>query len=91
MRRSSCRPVLGAELATRLHGQDWREHQSRSVSDTLAAPSNRGWVAEADGEITGFASPRPRTADRRIGEIAVDPQTSAKRASADRPRHRLAA
>src|SRR4051812_47063975 len=34
---ASMEAVLGAELAARLHGEDWRVHQARSVSETLAA------------------------------------------------------
>jgi GNAT superfamily N-acetyltransferase len=73
---ASVAAVLGAELATRLHGEDWREHQARSVSDTLATPANHGWVAEAHGQITGFVVVATADPGRRIGEVAmlaVDP------------------
>jgi hypothetical protein len=38
---SSMEAVLGTGLATRLHGEDWRVHQARSVTETLASASNR--------------------------------------------------
>jgi GNAT superfamily N-acetyltransferase len=73
---ASMETVLGAELATLLHGEDWREHQARSVSETLADPSKRSWIAQADGQITGFVVAATADAERRMGEIAmlaVDP------------------
>jgi GNAT superfamily N-acetyltransferase len=73
---TSVNAVLGDELATRLHGEDWREHQTRAVRDTLAGQGNHGWVTEADGRITGFAVASIADLDRRVGEIAmlaVDP------------------
>ena len=72
---ASMEAVLGAELARRLHGEDWRVYQARSVSDTLAA-ADRAWVAEAEGRVAGFAIATTADPDRRIGEIAmlaVDP------------------
>lgn len=73
---ASMEAIVGVELATRLHGEDWRVYQARSVSDTLAAPSNRSWVAEVDGRTQGFVVATTWDSDRRIGEIsmlAVDP------------------
>jgi ribosomal protein S18 acetylase RimI-like enzyme len=74
---ASMEAAVGVELATRLHGADWRVYQARCVSETLAAPSNRGWVAEADGRTAGFVVATIADSDRRIGEIAmlaVDPE-----------------
>jgi GNAT superfamily N-acetyltransferase len=68
--------VLGAELATFLHGEDWRVHQARSVSDALAPAENHSWVADADGRTIGFVVAAIADPDRRIGQIAmvaVDP------------------
>jgi GNAT superfamily N-acetyltransferase len=73
---ASVNAVLGEELATRLHGADWREHQAHAVRDTLADPANHGWVAEIGGRIEGFAVATIADPDRRIGELAmlaVDP------------------
>jgi hypothetical protein len=63
--------VLDAELAIRLHGDDWRVYQARSVSETLTAPSNHGWVAEADGPTMALVVAAIADPDRRIGEIAM--------------------
>jgi ribosomal protein S18 acetylase RimI-like enzyme len=73
---ASMEAVLGAELATHLHGEDWRVHQARSVAETLAASANRAWVADANGRTRGFVVVATADPDRRIGEIvmlAVDP------------------
>jgi GNAT superfamily N-acetyltransferase len=73
---ASMEAVLGAELATFLHGEDWRVHQARSVSETLAPAENHSWVADADGRIIGFVVAAIADPDRRIGQIAmvaVDP------------------
>jgi GNAT superfamily N-acetyltransferase len=73
---ASMEVVLGAELSTLLHGEDWRVHQARSVSEALADPTGHRWVAEADGRPSGFAVAATADPDRRIGEIvmvAVDP------------------
>lgn len=73
---ASTNDVVGAELAGHLHGEDWREYQARSVRESLADPAKRGWVAEANGQITGFVVVATADLDRRIGEItmlAVDP------------------
>jgi hypothetical protein len=51
---ASMEGAVGVEPATRLHGADWRVYQARCVSETLAAPSNRGWVVEADGTDRRF-------------------------------------
>lgn len=68
--------VLGPEINTRLHGEDWRVHQARAVSEALAAPANRSWCAHADGRVSGFVVATVADEERRIGEIvmvAVDP------------------
>jgi N-acetylglutamate synthase-like GNAT family acetyltransferase len=63
--------VLGDQLAAFLHGEDWRVHQARSVSETLAAPANQSWVAEAAGRTTGFVVAAIADPERRIGQIAI--------------------
>jgi GNAT superfamily N-acetyltransferase len=73
---ASMEAVLGAALARLLHGLDWRDHQARSVSETLADSSKHAWVAERDVRIRGFAVAAVADPDRLIGEIvmlAVDP------------------
>jgi GNAT superfamily N-acetyltransferase len=73
---ASLETVLGAELNRRLHGEDWRGYQARSVSETLAAAANRTWVALVDGRTSGFAVATVADPDRGLGEIvmlAVDP------------------
>ena len=73
---ASVESILGLELATRLHGEDWREYQARSVSETLTAPGNRSWVATAGEDVQGFVVATVVDPDRRLGEItmlAVDP------------------
>lgn len=59
-----------------LHGQDWREHQSREVREALASASTQVWVAEADATLVGFAGARVVDLERLIGEVyivGVDP------------------
>jgi GNAT superfamily N-acetyltransferase len=73
---AAVREILGSELDTLLHGEDWRVHQARSVTEALAAADHGRWVAEADEAVAGFAVARVSDPDRRIGElvmIAVDP------------------
>lgn len=73
---ASMKAALGTELATLLHGEDWREHQAQAVSATLTDPAKRAWVTGSDGQITGFVVAATADAERRIGEIvmlAVDP------------------
>jgi hypothetical protein len=57
---ASMNDVVGTELAGLLHGEDWREYQARSVSESLVDSAKRGWVAQADGQITGFVVSRQR-------------------------------
>jgi len=73
---ASIEAVLGAELARRLHGEDWRTFQAAAVSDTVTSSENRTWVAEVDERVAGFVVATTADAERRIGEIAmlaVDP------------------
>jgi ribosomal protein S18 acetylase RimI-like enzyme len=73
---ASLETVLGTELDRRLHGEDWRVYQARSVGETLAAPANRSWVAHAGGRPCGFVVATVADPERRLGEIemlAVDP------------------
>ena len=73
---ASVNEVLGTELATLLHGVDWREHQARGVRATLDDATRRVWVAEADGRVAGFVAAAVVDETRLLGEIvmvAVDP------------------
>jgi ribosomal protein S18 acetylase RimI-like enzyme len=68
--------VLGHEIFARLHGDDWRDYQARSVRDVLADDAMRVWVTEAGGSVAGFVAATVFDSERRIGEIAmlaVDP------------------
>jgi GNAT superfamily N-acetyltransferase len=72
----SVNDILGPELATLLHGADWRAYQASDVRATLSSASNRAWIAEIGDEIVGFASATIIDQERRLGEItmvAVDP------------------
>jgi ribosomal protein S18 acetylase RimI-like enzyme len=71
---TSVNGLLGDQLATALHGEDWRAHQAAEVSAALE--HHDAWVAESDGHIAGFAVTRIADPDRAIGELhmlAVDP------------------
>ena len=73
---ASMEAVLGVALARLLHGAEWRDHQARAVSETLADSSKPGWVAEGEARIRGFVVAGVADAERSIGEIAmlaVDP------------------
>jgi GNAT superfamily N-acetyltransferase len=73
---ASMEQVLGHEIFARLHGDDWRDYQARSVQGVLADEAMRVWVAEADGSVAGFVAATVFDSERRIGEIAmlaVDP------------------
>ena len=68
--------VLGEELSTLLHGEDWSVHQAREVRETLGDASQQVWVAEAGAGIAGFAAAAVFDAQRKLGELsmlAVDP------------------
>jgi GNAT superfamily N-acetyltransferase len=72
----SMEQVLGQEIFVRLHGEDWRDYQARSVRDVLADDAMRVWVAEAGGSVAGFVAATVLDSERRLGEIvmlAVDP------------------
>ena len=73
---ASMERVLEREIFVRLHGEDWREYQARSVRGVLADDTMRVWVAEADDAVAGFVAATVLDAERRLGEIAmlaVDP------------------
>jgi ribosomal protein S18 acetylase RimI-like enzyme len=73
---SSMEQVLGHEIFARLHGDDWRDYQARSVRGVLADDAMRVWVTEAGGSVAGFVAATVFDSERRIGEIAmlaVDP------------------
>lgn len=68
--------VLGDELATRLHGEDWRVYRARSVRETLTSSANRSGIAHVNERTTGLVVATIVDADRHLGEIvmlAVDP------------------
>ena len=73
---TSMEQALGHEIFIRLHGDDWREYQARSVRDVLADDATRVWVTEAGGPVAGFVAATVLDSERRLGEIvmlAVDP------------------
>ena len=73
---ASMEQVLGHEIFARLHGDDWRDYQARSVRGVLADEAMRVWVAEVGGSVAGFVAATVFDSERRIGEIAmlaVDP------------------
>ncbi len=73
---ASVNGVLGPELAQRLHGTDWRDHQTLEVREALASPAMHFWVSEADGAVAGFVGARIVDPRRLIGEVyivGVDP------------------
>lgn len=76
---ASVETVIGDELATRLHGQDWRDHQAHAVENTLTGSANRTWVAEIEQKTAGFVVATIADRYRRLGEIvmlAVDPDAT---------------
>ncbi len=71
---ASLEAVLGAELSRRLHGDDWRDYQARSVIETVTASAT--WVAHRDARVRGFVVAAVVDPARGLGEIqmlAVDP------------------
>ena len=79
---ASMEHVLGPEICTRLHGEDWRAYQSKSVKNVLADPVIPVWVGEdAHGNVVGFVAATVVDAARGLGEIvmvAVDPSASGR-------------
>jgi GNAT superfamily N-acetyltransferase len=79
---ASMEDVLGREICTRLHGDDWRAYQSKCVRDVLADRAIQVWVGEnANGNLVGFAAAKVVDLDRRLGEVvmvAVDPGGSGR-------------
>ena len=73
---ASMEKVLGEELSRRLHGDDWRDHQARSVLETVSQSASQVWVATREERICGFVVATVLDAARGLGEItmlAVDP------------------
>lgn len=73
---ASVNEVLGPELSTRLHGKDWREHQSDEVRAVLGDTSMHVWVGVRDSQIAGFVAARVTDDARALGEVvmlAVEP------------------
>lgn len=67
---SSIREVMGPELFDRMHGDDWRQYQRRSVESVLTDDAMHVWVTEVDGAVAGFVAVVIH-ADRRMGEIVM--------------------
>lgn len=70
---ASTRQVMGDQLFTRLHGDDWQAYQEREVRATCAGHAT--WVAWKDNEVAGFVAVNLHPA-RGAGEVlmlAVDP------------------
>jgi lincosamide nucleotidyltransferase A/C/D/E len=73
---ASMEAVLGDELSRRLHGEDWRAYQARSVIEAVTESANHSWVADRHGRICGFVVAAVVDPGRGLGEIAmlaVDP------------------
>lgn len=68
---ASVERVLGAEINTRLHGNDWRRHQEADIRRVLAQPGINTWVAEFDQRVVGFVSAGVVDERRQIGEVAM--------------------
>ena len=69
------RHVLGDELDTRLHGEDWRVYQQRGVEGALDDEQMHCWVAVSDGVPCAFMTVQLEP-ERSLGQlwmIAVDP------------------
>lgn len=78
---ASMKAVLGEELDRRLHGEDWREYQARSVIDTISDPAQHAWAAVSGSQICGFVVAAVVDPTRGLGEItmlAVDPEQQAR-------------
>jgi ribosomal protein S18 acetylase RimI-like enzyme len=77
---ASMEEILGRDIFTRLHGEDWRAYQSKSVKNVLADRLTQVWVGEdAYGNVIGFVAATVVDAARGLGEIimvAVDPSAS---------------
>jgi lincosamide nucleotidyltransferase A/C/D/E len=73
---TSMEAVLGEELSRRLHGDDWREYQARSVVETVSESTSQVWVAIRRQRTCGFVVATVLDAARGLGEVtmlAVDP------------------
>jgi len=69
---ASMEHVLGPEICTRLHGEDWRAYQSKSVKNVLADPVIPVWVGEdAHGNVVGFVAATVVDAAQGVGEIVM--------------------
>jgi GNAT superfamily N-acetyltransferase len=68
---ASVNGVLGPELALALHGEDWRDHQTRVTRDCLEDDAARAWVAEVGGALAGFATAAVVEQRRRIGQVVI--------------------
>jgi GNAT superfamily N-acetyltransferase len=66
----SIREVMGTELFDRMHGDDWRDYQRRSVESVLADHAMNVGIAEDDGAVIGFVAVVIH-ADRHMGEIVM--------------------
>lgn len=73
----SMRRVLGDAIFAEIYGEDWRLRQTAAVGDVLDDDTMRIWVAEEDGEVSGFVAAVMRS--QRLGEVemlAVDPASA---------------
>ena len=80
--------ALGAELAERLHGPEWRVHHAAEVKERLESQSGTTWLAEVDDTLVGFASARivdPGRGSARSRSSGLTPPRS-RPASAPRSR-----
>jgi GNAT superfamily N-acetyltransferase len=74
---ASMRQILGDEIDTRLHGENWQVHQRRQVEAVLDDKQMHRLVAESDDVPLAFVAIRLHI-QRSLGElwmIAVDPNS----------------
>jgi GNAT superfamily N-acetyltransferase len=74
---ASMRQILGDEIDSRLHGEDWRVYQQREVESALDDEQMYCWVAESEGVPSAFMAVQ-LTPERSLGQlwmIAVDPNS----------------
>jgi GNAT superfamily N-acetyltransferase len=73
---ASMEQVLGTEIFVRLHGEDWRTYQEKSVREVLVDPAMQVVVADGERGLAGFVAATLLDPDRGLGEVtmlAVDP------------------
>jgi GNAT superfamily N-acetyltransferase len=78
---ASMEQVLGREISVRLHGEDWKTYQEKSVREVLADPAMQVVVADGEDGLAGFVAATLLDQDRGLGEVtmlAVDPRAQGR-------------